>query len=138
MKLKTYSTLIILLMASNQVLADVAVIAHPSNANALDKSAVSRLFLGKSKTFPDGTQAIPLNQSESSAATEQFNSKALSKSASQLKAYWSKLVFTGKGTPPKVVDNDAAVLELVASNPNSIGYVDSGAVTAGVKVLATF
>jgi ABC-type phosphate transport system substrate-binding protein len=136
MKLKL--CIVPLILCSHFVFADIAVIVHPSNSNAMDASAISRLFLGKSKKFPDGSVAIPLNQIEASSATGQFNSKALKKSSSQLKAYWSKLVFTGKGSPPKSVDNDGAVIELVASNPNIIGYVDANVITDNVKVLATF
>jgi len=127
-----------LICCSHLTLADIAVIVHPSNNNLMDASAISRLFLGKSKKFPDGTVAIPLNQVEASTSTSQFNSKALRKSSSQLKAYWSKLVFTGKGSPPKSVDDDTAVLQLVSSNPNIIGYVDSNVLTDNVKVLTTF
>lgn len=127
-----------LFFCSHFILADIAVIVHPSNSNAMDSSEISRLFLGKSKKFPDGSVAIPLNQIETTSATGQFNSKALKKSSSQLKAYWSKLVFTGKGSPPKSVDNNVAVIDLVASNPNIIGYVDSSAITDKVKVLTTF
>ena len=62
----------------------------------------------------------------------------LNKSGSQLKSYWSKLVFTGKGTPPKVVANDAEVISLISANPNLIGYIDAAAVTGTVKVIAKF
>ncbi|SFC00521.1 phosphate ABC transporter substrate-binding protein [Pseudoalteromonas denitrificans] len=136
MKLKL--CFVTLTLMSHLAIADIAVIVHPSNANAMDASAISRLFLGKSKKFPDGTVAIPLNQAEASSATGLFNSKALKKSSSQLKAYWSKLVFTGKGTPPRSVESDIDVLDLVASNPNIIGYIDSAALTDKVKVLTTF
>lgn len=118
--------------------AEIAIVVHPSNAAAVDSAALSRIFLGKLKTFSGGGQALPINQSESNPATEEFNSKVLKKSGSQLKAYWSKLVFTGKGTPPKAVASDAEVISLVSSNPNLIGYVDAGAVTGAVKVVAKF
>ncbi len=118
--------------------AEIAIVVHPSNAAAVDNAALSRIFLGKLKTFSGGGQALPINQSESNPATEEFNSKVLKKSGSQLKAYWSKLVFTGKGTPPKAVASDAEVINLVSSNPNLIGYVDAGAVTGAVKVVAKF
>ncbi|PAJ76149.1 phosphate ABC transporter substrate-binding protein [Pseudoalteromonas sp. NBT06-2] len=129
-----------LICCSHFTFADITVIVHPSNSNAMDASSISRLFLGKSKKFPDGSIAIPLNQIEASSATAQFNSKALRKSSSQIKAYWSKLVFTGKGSPPKSVENNAAVLDLVSSNPNIIGYVESNVLTdkVKVKVLKTF
>jgi ABC-type phosphate transport system substrate-binding protein len=123
---------------SASAFSGVAVIVHPSNADALGDTEISRIFLGKMKTFPGGGQAIPINQSEGSAPRGDFEKKVLNKSASQIKAYWSKLVFTGKGTPPKEVSSDAEVIDLIKSNPNLIGYVDESAVTGDVKVIATF
>lgn len=116
--------------------AEVAVIVHPSAGfDSLTEDDVSRLFLGKSKSFPSGGQAVPVNQNEGSAARDKFNEAVCKKNASQYKAYWSQLVFTGKGTPPKDAGDDAAVKALVAANPNMIGYVDASAVDASVKVV---
>jgi len=120
------------------LLAEIAIITHPSNPETLDVKDISRIFTGKAKAFPNGNQAIPLNQAEGSPVTEEFNKKVLNKSASQIKAYWSKLVFTGKGTPPKEIDNAAEIISLVAANPNFIGYVDASLVDGSVKVVATF
>lgn len=127
-----------LMLTSVSALAEVAVVVHPSNSAAVDQTAISRIFLGKMKSFPGGSQAVPVSQSESSGVTNEFNDKVLNKSGSQLKAYWSKLVFTGKGTPPKTLNSDKEVLDLVASNPNIIGYVDAASVTGNVKVIAKF
>jgi ABC-type phosphate transport system substrate-binding protein len=114
--------------------ADIYVVTHPSNSNTLDKDFVARLFLGKAKQFPDGTSAIPLSQIETAAATPEFNEKVLGRNSRQLKAYWSQLVFTGKGTPAKEVNTDAEVIALVKSNPNLIGYVAAAPSDGSVKV----
>jgi ABC-type phosphate transport system substrate-binding protein len=116
--------------------AEVAVIVHPSaGIDSLTEDDISRLFLGKSKSFPGGAQAVPINQNEGSAVREKFNEAVCKKNASQYKAYWSQLVFTGKGTPPKDGGDDAAVKALISANPNMIGYVDASAVDASVKVV---
>lgn len=94
--------------------------------------------MGKTKSFPDGSQAVPVDQNEGSATRATFNEKVLNKSDSQLKSYWSRLIFTGKGTPPKESGTDAEVKALVANNPNIIGYIDSAAVDASVKVVHKF
>ena len=127
-----------LALFSASVFAEVAVVVHPSNAAVLNPEAIAQIYLGRSKSFPDGKAALPLGQAEGSKTTEQFNQKVLNKSGSQIKAYWSKLVFTGKGTPPKEISTDAEMLELVSQNPSVIGYVDKASVTDKVKVLATF
>ena len=125
------------LLLSGIASAEIAVIVHPSNANALDKTAITRIYTGKAKSFPNGEQAVPVNQADG-PTTEAFNKSVLNKSTNQLRAYWSKLIFTGKGAPPKVVNSEAEVMELVSSNPNIIGYVDAASVNGSVKVVAKF
>ncbi len=126
------------LMFSASAFSGVAVIVHPSNATTLSETEISRIFLGKMKSFPSGGQAIPINQTEGTSTRGDFEGKVLNKSASQIKAYWSKLVFTGKGTPPREVGGNADIVNLVKDNPNIIGYIDESAVTGDVKVIATF
>ncbi len=123
-------------LLSANCLAEVAVIVHPSASFAeLSEDDIGRLFLGKAKNFPNGEAAIPVNQDEGSATRDKFNDSVVKKNAAQLKAYWSQLVFTGKGTPPKDVGKDADVKKLVSSNPNMVGYVDASAVDGSVKVV---
>jgi ABC-type phosphate transport system substrate-binding protein len=104
----------------------------------MDQATVSRIFLGKAKSFPNGSQALPVDQDEGSKTREAFNTSILGKSDSQLKSYWSRLIFTGKGTPPKQSGTVAEIKTLVADNPNIIGYIDSSAVDATVKVVHRF
>lgn len=121
---------------SSFCLAEVVVITHPSLAvTSMTEDDVSRLFLGKSRSFPNGELAVPVNQTEGSATRAKFNETVCKKNASQYKAYWSQLVFTGKATPPKDGGDDAAVKALVAANPNMIGYVDASVVDNSVKVV---
>jgi len=93
--------------------------------------------LGKSKKFPGGSLALPIDIKSGDVKAE-FTRKVLGKSESQIKAYWSKLLFTGKGRAPQVVDSDADVLDLVSSNPSIIGYVNENSVKDNVKVIAIF
>jgi len=127
------------LFASAITMAETAVIVSASNANStIDKATIAKIFLGKSKSFPDGSAATPIDQNEGSAARDSFNSAVLGKSASQLKSYWSRLIFTGKGTPPKQSGNDADVKAMVAGNAKLIGYIDASAVDESVKVVHKF
>lgn len=124
---------------SAAAMAETAVIVSSSNGNAsLDKTTIEQIFLGKKASFPNGEKAVPVDQNEGSAVRDTFNQEVLGKSASQLKAYWSRLIFTGKGTPPKEAGNDADIVKLVASNPNLVGYVDASAVDGSVKVVFKF
>ena len=126
----------LMIAASSSVYAEIAVVVNPGVAFAdMTEDDISRLFLGKTKNFPNGETAIPINQDEGAASRDKFNETVVKKNASQLKAYWSQLVFTGKGTPPKDGGKDADVKKLIAANPNMIGYIDAGAVDASMKVV---
>ncbi len=116
--------------------AEVVVVVHPSNDADLNKKSVQRIFLGKEKKFSNGKEALPINQDASTAERGSFDSDTLGRSSTQIAAYWSKLVFTGKGIPPKELNDNAAVISIVSDNPNAIGYVDSAAVTDAVKVVS--
>jgi ABC-type phosphate transport system substrate-binding protein len=128
----------LLILLSPTTFADVAVIVHPNNAQTFDKSSISRLFLGKDKTFANKETAFLIVQPEISPATLEFNSKILGKNAKQLKSHWSRLVFTGKGVPPNELTSDTDVMNEIKQNANAIGYVDAAAVTQDVKVVAIF
>ncbi len=126
------------LMASVSVWAGVAVIVHPNNGNTLSEADVTRIFLGKKKAYPDGSEAIPVDQAEGSPIRSSFVSTVLKKNDQQIKAYWAQLLFTGKGTPPKEVGSGADVKKLIAENPALIGYIDSSEVDGSVKVVHQF
>ncbi len=131
-------TAIVVLVVSGRLHAETSIIVHPKNASDLDKRAIAKLFLGKYKSFPGGSKALPINIKEGADARESFDSSILGKNASQLKAYWSKQLFTGKGTPPKEVEDQEEIKKLVAENPSVIGYIDSDLVDDSVKVVLSF
>lgn len=116
--------------------AGVAVIAHPSvKLSGISKSDLSKIYLGKSKSYPNGKAVQPIDQGTSSKARRHFNQKVLKMSEREIKSHWSKRMFTGKGQPPKIIEGDDAVKEWVADHPQALGYIDGAAVDASVKVL---
>ncbi len=128
----------LVICASHALAGNVVVIANPGVGVAtLSQDDVSRIFLAKTKTFPNDKPALPVNQNEGSAARAAFEEKVLKKTPSQVNAYWTQLLFTGKGTPPKDIGADADVKKMVADNPNVVGYIDSSAVDASVVVIYT-
>ncbi len=115
----------------------VVIASAASPVSKLDKEQVANLFLGKSSSYPDGSAAVPIEQTDGSTAHEEFHKNVTEKSASQLKSYWSKMIFSGKGTAPKEVANNTELLKLVAANPTMIGYVDKNTLDKSVKVIFT-
>lgn len=107
---------------------ELVVIANPA-VGPLSKDQVGDLFLGKSHAFN------PVDQLESSAAFADFYKKATGRDVAQVKATWSRVVFSGKGQAPKQLADSAAVKKAVADDPKGVGYIDKSAVDSSVKVV---
>ena len=126
-----------LLVSASIASADVVVIVNSSVAiKSASADDIAQVFLGKRSDI-DGVHLVPVDQGEGNASRAAFYSKVVQKNPSQLNAYWSRLIFTGKGNPPRQVGSDAEVAEAVADDEEAIGYIDSSAVTDGVKVIYT-
>jgi ABC-type phosphate transport system substrate-binding protein len=116
--------------------AEVVIVVNNSVAvSSITVDVAANIFLGKVDELPGGIRMVPIDQEDGQKARTEFYSKVVKKDAAQLNAYWSRLIFTGKGEPPKKVADNTDVLALVAANPNIIGYVDASAVNSTVKVL---
>ncbi|HLZ97316.1 MAG TPA: hypothetical protein VKP66_05165 [Steroidobacteraceae bacterium] len=123
-------------LAVGPVAADVVAIVSPASAiTSLSKTQVVDIFLGKTSRFPDGTQAVPIDQEEGSPVRDEFYAVYAGKSAAQMKSHWAKIVFTGRGQPPKTSSSSIKVKSIVAANPRAIGYIERSAVDSSVKVL---
>ncbi len=109
----------------------VAVVGAKSPASTMSNEQVAQFFLGKSSSM------TPIDQAEGAPIRNEFYKKVADKEASQAKALWSKLVFTGKATLPKEVASSADVKKAVAADPKAIGYIEKSAVDATVKVVLT-
>lgn len=137
-KIPGFSTIAMLLaLAGNIAAAEVVVVVSPQNPTAtLSRSEVSNIFLGKINRFPNGQPAVPIDQPETSQPRKEFYRDVSNKQPADIKAYWSRMIFTGRGQPPMVVEGDEQVKKSLTGRPDGIGYIDRAAVDDSVKVLA--
>ena len=127
---------LVLIFSTGTAAAEVvAVVAANSPITSLTKSQVINIFLGKSNRFPDGSVAIPIDQEEGSIDRNKFYANYANMSAAQIKGHWSKIIFTGRGQPPKEVANGKEVKKRIISNPNTIGYLEEDLVDDRMRVL---
>lgn len=114
--------------------AELVVIVNPKNPAAnLSADQVTQVFLGRSNAFPGGGAATPVDQKEGAAVRDEFYTKVVDKSSGQVKAYWAKQMFSGKGQPPREIGSSAEVKRAVAADPSAIGYIEKSAVDSTVK-----
>lgn len=137
-KVNTYAIIFSSIFMAQQVFSAGVVIVHPDNPATFDSKAVQRIFLGKVGSFPNGSKAVPLDLISTYPLHKEFCEAVLNKKQRQLESYWARLMFTGKGIPPKSMDSESDIIELVKNNPNIIGYISADAVTDEVKVVLEF
>lgn len=133
--IKLFLLISVTLMSLN--IKAVTVVVHPKNDVALNKSDIVDIFLGKKREFKSGVSVTPLSLNEDSETTGYFVKNVLGKTPAQLKSYWARIIFTGQGEPPLVVENEEKMVEIISSNPNAIGFVN-GKAPEGVRVIAEF
>lgn len=129
MKTSALGALILaVLLAANARAEDIVVIVNPAAA-PLSKEQIADIYLARDSS------RLPIDQASGSSIYAEFYQKATGRDAAQVRAIWSKILFTGRGVPPKQLLNSAAVKKAVAANPKAVGYIEKSAVDDSVKVV---
>ncbi|HEY0961718.1 MAG TPA: phosphate ABC transporter substrate-binding protein [Pseudomonadales bacterium] len=113
----------------------VAVVSAQSTITALSPTEIADIFLGKRARLPGGGTAVPIDQAEDSPEREEFYVRYAGRTPVEMKMHWSKLIFTGRGQPPRQVRDAEAVKAALAAQPNAIGYLDRRYVDESLTVL---
>lgn len=112
--------------------AELVIVVHPQNEiKSMSASQAAQYFLGGSVQF------TPLEQANGSPIRLEFYKKVLEKEPSQVQAIWARIVFTGKGKPPKEYKSSDDIKKAIRENVNAIGYIEKSAVDDSVKVIAS-
>jgi ABC-type phosphate transport system substrate-binding protein len=111
----------------------VVIVSARSPVEALGPEQVAAIFLAQSPRFPNGAVASALDQAVGSLERDQFYLRVAGKTPALLKVYWSKMVFTGRGQPPRELAGSAAVRRAVAEDPALIGYIEREALDPSVR-----
>lgn len=136
MKMLWAGLLLIAGSAFSNAYAELAIIGHPSlKVVGVSVENLSDIYLGRAKTFPNGSPVDAVDQDTGTDSRQQFLDKVLKMDERALKSYWAKRIFTGKARPPEALAGDEAVKKWVAANPSGLGYVQGKFVDSSVKVL---
>lgn len=117
--------------------AEVVLVVSANNPlSSLTPNQVTDIFLGKAEELPNGAPIIPVDQAEGSREKEEFYKRYTNRTLSQIRAYWSKQIFTGKGEPPREIGNSEQLKKFLATYPNSIGYLERDKVDPSLKIVS--
>ncbi len=100
------------------------IIGNPNlSGSSLSQVDLQNIFLGKKKTL--GSIKVSFVILKNGDLHKSFLKEYLSRTPSQYKKYWKKMVFTGKGKAPKVFKTEEALIEHVQETEGVIGYISS-------------
>ena len=123
-----FSVLFLLVFAIAEVRAEEIVVIVNLTAAPMSKEQIADVYLGRND------DCIPIDQAVGSGIYVEFYKKVTGRDSAQIKAIWSRLLFTDRGIAPKQLPNSAAVKKAVAANPKAVGYIEKSAVDASIKV----
>lgn len=113
----------------------VVIVSSLNSVKMLTREHVADIFLGRMQQFPDEQRASPIDQAEGSDVRERFNMEVLGRSSAQVRAHWSRILFTGRGRPPRSVASNEDMVQAVAADVHAIGYIQRRFVNGSVVVV---
>lgn len=127
-----------LVLASPSVARDDSfkLIVNPANPlTAVDRTFVRAAFLRETLAWKWGTPVHPIALPSNMTTSARFAEQILKKSIPQLRSYWVQRIFSGKGTPPPVLESTSAVVTRVLSDPGAVAYIPEDTDPGAAKVV---
>lgn len=100
----------------------------------LSREQAEQLYLGRARALPDG-MPVSLADLPAGPSRDLFYAQLTGKNPSQVRAHWSRMVFTGRALPPREVTDADQLRALLAEDPNLIGYLPAADADRRVKIL---
>lgn len=116
----------------------VVVVSAASALRQLSQDEVVNIFLGRYRRLPTGETAVPIDQPESSPVRADFYRRLVNKDLNEINAYWSRLIFSGRTSPPIQAASTADVLVLLLGQPGSVAYVERAQLDKRFRIVMEF
>jgi hypothetical protein len=104
------------------VIAEV-IVSPTLKSITLDRSLLRAVFTMRVREWPDGSPVRVFVLPDDDPLSDMFYRERLGMYSYVLRRAWDRMVFTGTGLAPTVVQSEKEMRELVRSTPGAIGYV---------------
>lgn len=101
----------------------MVVISQESSVTTLTQKQVKSLFLGRSKFLPDETRVFTIDHAVESEQRADFYLALTGKNIADIDAYWARLKYSGRATPPQPVASTEQIIQLLNSKVGTIAYL---------------
>jgi hypothetical protein len=86
------------------------------------------LFLGRSRFFPNGQKARPLDYTVDSTLRTRFFETLTGKNIADINTYWATLRYSGRFNPPKAFALETDILQQLQGDLDTIAYLHAASI----------
>lgn len=103
----------------------LVLVSTESGVKNLTQKQVMSLFLGRSRFLPGGDKVTVLDHPIGSQMRSGFYLALTGKNISDIDAYWARLKYSGRASPPLPVDTAEQIIDILAQENGVIAYLPS-------------
>lgn len=101
----------------------------------MTRNEVINVFFGRYRQFFNGREAQPVDLVDNHPVRGQFYRRLVGKDISEVNAYWSRQIFSGRlQALPRVSTPDEAI-KWIAAQPCGIGFIEQGKADARFNIV---
>ncbi|WP_231383568.1 substrate-binding domain-containing protein [Methylobacter luteus] len=113
----------------------VPVINRANQQNTISRNGLSAIFKMRLLRWNDGSAVTVFVLNDDDQLHRQFCKQILNVFPHQMRRNWNKLVFSGSGQAPILVESKEEMIEKIANTPGSVGYLNLKDLTNNIKQL---
>src|ERR1044071_1208401 len=103
------------------------IVVHRDNPiESITRAKLSAIYMKRTRSWGDGREIVPVDQPASSPVRERFSRSIHGKNVAYVTRYWQRLIFSGRGIPPRQLPDDAAGLGFVEGQPGGVRSLPRG------------
>ena len=119
--------------------AELVVVAGPkSGIERLSRQDLVNVYMGRLRTLQAGSPAVAFDLAADSPERADFYRLLVNKENADIKAYWSRLIFSGGARPPQTVSDAETLIRLLNQTPGAVGYLDRKQVDQRLRIVYEF
>jgi hypothetical protein len=127
------------LWPTGEALAELVVVVNArSGVAVMTRNEITNIFFGRYRQFFNGVEAQPVDLVDTHPDRARFYKALVGKELSDVNAYWSRQVFSGRMQPPGKVATPDEVLKWVSTHQGGIGFIELSKADARVRVVYEF
>lgn len=116
----------------------IDIIVNPSvQKSPMTLNKVRSIFTMRQKYWPSGGKIHVFTLADGHQLHKQFTKNKLSMFPHQLRRVWDRIIFSGTGQTPVVLNSEEEMLERITNTVDSIGYLSCESENEKVRLLIT-